>query len=116
MLLKQFHGMIEAVNTTINERYDLNGDQSWAETGDRYLLKLFRDFVFHQVDSSGNPVLNIGHMLGCLNKLDAGTEERICLTSRDEQTSFIVSYKELKKQLGNAFGELQKASKHGRGQ
>ncbi|KFA76223.1 hypothetical protein S40288_07672 [Stachybotrys chartarum IBT 40288] len=101
--------------STVNERYDLNGDQSWAETGDRYLLKLFRDFVFHQVDSNGNPVLDIGHMLGCLNKLDAGTEERICLTSRDEQTSFIVSYKELKKQLGNAFGELQKASKHGRG-
>jgi hypothetical protein len=22
---------------------------SWSETGDRYLLKLFRDFVFHQV-------------------------------------------------------------------
>ena len=21
----------------------------WSETGDRYLLKLFRDFVFHQV-------------------------------------------------------------------
>lgn len=24
-------------------------DPTWAETGDRYLLKLFRDYVFHQV-------------------------------------------------------------------
>jgi PAB-dependent poly(A)-specific ribonuclease subunit 3 len=79
------------------------------------MLKLFRDYVFHQVDSSGNPVFDMGHMLRCLNMLDAGTEERICLTSRDEQTSFIVTYKELKKQLGNAFSELQKTSKQGRG-
>ena len=24
-------------------------DQAWAETGDRYMLKLFRDYIFHQV-------------------------------------------------------------------
>ncbi|POR35053.1 PAB-dependent poly(A)-specific ribonuclease subunit PAN3 [Tolypocladium paradoxum] len=99
----------------VNERQEFDGDRSWSENGERYMLKLFRDYVFHQVDSNGNPVLDIGHMLRCLSRLDAGTDERICLTSRDEQTSFIVSYKELKKQLGNAFGELQKGSKQGRG-
>jgi PAB-dependent poly(A)-specific ribonuclease subunit 3 len=71
--------------------------------------------VFHQVDANGNPVLDAGHMIRCLSKLDAGTDERICLTSRDEQTSFLVSYKELKKQLSNAFGDLQKSSKQVRG-
>ncbi|PHH75537.1 hypothetical protein CDD83_4388 [Cordyceps sp. RAO-2017] len=99
----------------VNERQEFDGDRSWSENGERYTLKLFRDYVFHQVDGSGNPVLDIGHMIRCLNRLDAGTDERICLTSRDEQTSFLVSYKELKKQLGNAFGELQKGSKQGRG-
>ena len=99
----------------VNERYELNGDQSWAENGERYLLKLFRDYVFHQVDRDGNPVLDMGHMIRCLNKLDAGTDERLSLTSRDEQTSFLVSYRELKKQLGTAFGELQKSSKQGKG-
>lgn len=98
----------------INERHDVEGDRAWAENGERYMLKLFRDYVFHQVDGNGTPVLDMGHMLRCLNKLDAGTEERICLTSRDEQTSFIVSYKEVKKQLGNAFGELLKSNKSGR--
>lgn len=99
----------------VNERFEFNGDQAWSENGERYLLKLFRDYVFHQVDRDGNPVLDPGHMIRCLNKLDAGTEEKVCLTSRDEQTSFLVSYKELKKQLGNAFGELQKSSKQAKG-
>lgn len=98
----------------VNERQEFDGDRAWSENGERYMLKLFRDYVFHQVDSNGNAVLDIGHMLRCLNRLDAGTEERICLTSRDEQTSFIVSYKELKKQLSSAFGELQKTSKQAR--
>ncbi|KJZ71303.1 hypothetical protein HIM_09313 [Hirsutella minnesotensis 3608] len=99
----------------VNERPEFDGDRAWSENGERYMLKLFRDYVFHQVDSNGNPVLDIGHMIRCLNRLDAGTDEKICLTSRDEQTSFLISYKELKKQLGNAFGELQKGSKHARG-
>lgn len=24
-------------------------DPAWAETGDKYILKLFRDYVYHQV-------------------------------------------------------------------
>ena len=99
----------------VNERQEYDGDRTWSENGERYMLKLFRDYVFHQVDGHGTPVLDPGHMVRCLNKLDAGSDERICLTSRDEQTSFLVSYKELKKQLGAAFGELQKGPKQGRG-
>ncbi|KAL7916324.1 kinase-like domain-containing protein [Trichoderma velutinum] len=99
---------------TVNERQEFEGDRAWSENGERYMLKLFRDYVFHQVDSNGNPVMDIGHMIRCLNKLDAGVDERICLTSRDEQTSFVVSYKELKKQLVNAFNELIKATKPSR--
>lgn len=33
----------------MNERPETDMDPGWSETGDRYLLKLFRDFVFHQV-------------------------------------------------------------------
>ncbi|OLN86109.1 PAB-dependent poly(A)-specific ribonuclease subunit PAN3, partial [Colletotrichum chlorophyti] len=95
----------------VNERQEFDGDRAWSENGERYMLKLFRDYVFHQVDSNGNPVVDMGHIIRCLNRLDAGSDDRICLTSRDEQTSFVVSYKELKKQLGNAFGELLKAGK-----
>ncbi|TQS33112.1 hypothetical protein Golomagni_06555 [Golovinomyces magnicellulatus] len=100
---------------TVNERQEFDGDRAWSENGERYMLKLFRDYVFHQVDGSGNPVLDMGHMVRSLNKLDAGTDEKVCLTSRDEQTSFVVSYKELKKHLNGAFNDLQKGNKQRRG-
>ncbi|KAK7973407.1 hypothetical protein PG996_007634 [Apiospora saccharicola] len=95
----------------INERPEFENDPSWSENGERYQLKLFRDYVFHQVDSNGNPVVDMAHMLSCLNKLDAGSEERVYLTSRDHQTAFVVTYRELKKQVASAFNELLKPSK-----
>ncbi|KAI9325132.1 hypothetical protein BDR26DRAFT_879981 [Obelidium mucronatum] len=92
----------------INERPEFDMDPSWSETGDRYLLKLFRDYVFHQVDELGNPVVDVGHVLQCLNKLDAGVDERIMLMSRDEQSCLIVSYKELKQCIETSFGLLSR--------
>ncbi|CAG8954277.1 hypothetical protein HYFRA_00005898 [Hymenoscyphus fraxineus] len=92
----------------INERPEYDGDSNWSETGERYVLKLFRDFVFHQVNADGRPVVDMGHMISCLNKLDAGSQEKITLTSRDEQTVFIVTYNEMKKQVNSAWAELQK--------
>lgn len=95
----------------INERPEFDHDRQWSETGDRYFLKLFRDYVFHQVDANGNPVVDLGHVITCLNKLDAGIDERISLVSRDEQNVLIVSYKELKRGVENAFQDLLRAGK-----
>jgi PAB-dependent poly(A)-specific ribonuclease subunit 3 len=53
-------------------------------------------------------VVDLGHVLTCLNKLDAGSDERITLISRDEQSCYIVSYKELKKGIESAFQDLNK--------
>lgn len=88
-----------------------NPSSSWAETGERYYLKLFRDYVFHQVDANGHPVTNLAHVLDCLNKLDAGSEEKIALISRDEQNVLIVSYRELKRGVESAFQDLIKAGR-----
>ncbi|CAJ0750821.1 1125_t:CDS:10 [Entrophospora sp. SA101] len=92
----------------INERPEFDMDPSWSETGDRYLIKLFRDYVFHQVDENGYPVVNMAHVLTCLNKLDAGVDERIMLVSRDEQSCLIVSYKEIKNCIDSAFRDLSR--------
>ncbi|CAO3616928.1 unnamed protein product [Mucor hiemalis] len=54
----------------------------------------------------GVPVVDMAHVVTCLNKLDAGVEEKILLTSRDEQTSMIISYKELKASIGSAFNDV----------
>ncbi|XP_075230352.1 poly(A) specific ribonuclease subunit PAN3 isoform X2 [Lycorma delicatula] len=90
----------------INERPELNLDPSWAETGDRYMLKLFRDYLFHQVTDDGRPWLDMAHIVHCLNKLDIGSQEKICLMSRDEQSILVVTYSELKHCLEQSFEEI----------
>ncbi|KAJ7146020.1 hypothetical protein C8R44DRAFT_756377 [Mycena epipterygia] len=94
----------------INERPEFAREPRWSETGDRYIIKLFRDYVFHQIDETGNPVVNLSHVLTCLSKLDAGTDERVMLVARDEQSCLVVSYKEIKSCVESAFDELARAS------
>lgn len=74
------------------------------------MLKLFRDYVFHQVTDEGNPWLDMAHIVQCLNKLDVGVPEKISLVSRDEQSVLVVSYAELKHCLDQSFGELASTS------
>jgi PAB-dependent poly(A)-specific ribonuclease subunit 3 len=96
----------------INERPEFDHNTRWSETGERYQLRLFRDYVFHAVDAQGNPVTNLGHIITCLNKLDAGSLETVQLVSRDEQHQYIVSYKELKKGIETSFNELTRGRGH----
>merc|ERR1712025_465113 len=72
------------------------GDTAWAETGDRDMLKLFRDYVFHQTMEDGRPFLDMAHVIANLNRLDAGIPDLVCLMARDEQNVLVVSYLELK--------------------
>ena len=93
----------------INERPDgisAAGGNSWSETGDRYILKLFRDFVFHQTDDNGRAKIDFGHIAECLNKLDVGSDETILLASRDEKSVFVVTYLEVRRACEAAFAEL----------
>ena len=94
----------------LNERPEYEHDRTFSVQGPRAALGLFRDFVFHQVDAQANPVVDMGHILSCLNKLDAGIEERISLTARDEQSVIVVSYKELKGALEGMWQELVRRS------
>lgn len=91
----------------INDRPELRLDPTWSETGDRYMLKLFREYLFHQVTEDGTPWLDCGHVVSTLIKFDAGSPEKICLISRDEQHVLVVSFAELKKCFESAFSELQ---------
>ncbi|XP_078459104.1 PAN2-PAN3 deadenylation complex subunit PAN3 isoform X1 [Lampetra planeri] len=95
---------------TINERPEFQKDTTWSETGDRYLLKLFRDHLFHQVSEMGAPWVDIAHIVQCVNKLDAGTPEKLSLVSRDEKSVLVVTYADLKRCFDNAFSELLAAS------
>lgn len=79
----------------INERPEktLAGARDWSETGDRYILKLFRDFLFHQTQLDGTvPSLDAGHIIASLNKLDMGDPEKILLSSRNNKDLLVVSF------------------------
>jgi PAB-dependent poly(A)-specific ribonuclease subunit 3 len=123
------NGRLVRLLTKINfiiERPEYDDQRVWSETGERYLLKLFRDYVFHSVDEHGAPAVDMAHVLACMNKLDAGSDEKVMLVSRDEQNCFVASYKEvrrrylneltvltryqLKRQVDTAFNELCKPS------
>ncbi|CEP17331.1 hypothetical protein [Parasitella parasitica] len=39
----------------IDERPEFEKDARWSETGDRYIIKLFRDYIFHRVNEIGVP-------------------------------------------------------------
>lgn len=68
-----------------------------------FVLKLFRDFVFHARDESGKPSVDLSRILVNLNKLDVGIDEKILLVSSEEDTCMIVSYKEVKDILELSF-------------
>jgi len=95
---------------TVVDRTELNMDTAWSETGDRYMLKLFRDYMFHQVMEDGRPFLDMAHVITNLNRLDAGIPDKVCLMSRDEQNVLVVSYSELKNCLEQSYGEVLAAA------
>jgi PAB-dependent poly(A)-specific ribonuclease subunit 3 len=61
----------------------------------------------------GRPWLDMAHILACLNRLDAGLSERVCLMSRDEQNVLVVTYAELKQCLEQSFLECVHSSRVG---
>uniref|UniRef100_T1JCH4 PAN2-PAN3 deadenylation complex subunit PAN3 n=1 Tax=Strigamia maritima TaxID=126957 RepID=T1JCH4_STRMM len=96
----------------INERPEFSLDPTWSETGDRYMLKLFRDYLFHQVTEDGRPWVDMAHIVQCLNKLDAGVNEKIVLMSRDEQNVLVVTYSELKHCFETSYAEVVQTSQN----
>lgn len=63
--------------------YRLNLDAAWSETGDRYMLKLFRDYLFHAVTPDGRPWFDQAHLVHCLNQLDGGSSTKVISYDRD---------------------------------
>jgi PAB-dependent poly(A)-specific ribonuclease subunit 3 len=81
----------------VNERPEYARAPQWSETGDRYVLKLFRDYVFHQAMAEGAPSLDAGHVVSALNKLDSGDPEKILLSSRDNKDLLVVSFADVRR-------------------
>jgi len=90
----------------INERPENGVNRRWSQSGDCYVLTLFRDYVFHQADGAGNPVMDLGHVVTALNKVDAADEEKIVLSSRDGKSMMVVSFADVARCLDSAYQDL----------
>jgi len=90
----------------INERPELGRNRQWTESGDCYVLKLFRDYVFHQADEDGHAVMDVGHVVSSLNKLDAASMEEIVLASRDGKTLMVVTFADVARALEKSYMDL----------
>jgi len=62
--------------------------------------------VFHQADIGGRPVMDLGHVVSALNKLDAADEEMIVLVSRDGKNVMVVSFADVAWCLEKTYQEL----------
>ena len=47
------------------------------------MLKLFRDYMFHQVMEDGRPFMDMAHVISCLNRLDAGIPDKVTVVLMD---------------------------------
>ncbi|CBY14673.1 unnamed protein product, partial [Oikopleura dioica] len=74
----------------------LGQEQSWSESGERRLVRLFRNYLFRQRTDQGNPFLSISHVISSLNKLDVGSDEKIILNSNDDRTVILATYNDIK--------------------
>ena len=84
----------------------LLGDRQWCSTGDRYLLSLFRDCVFHSESADGRPLADLSFVVDQLNRLDVASSEKAMLSSRDGEAMLIVRYADLKQAVQQAMHEL----------
>ena len=99
--------LVAKINTILG-RTEHDRDRNWSEQGKYHPLVLIRDYIFHSVDAQGRAALDLGHVIGCLNKLDVGLEERVLLISRDEQSQIVMSWREVRALVESAWADLMR--------
>ena len=94
----------------IADRVNLLDDWRWSCTGDRYIVQLFKDYVFCQNDEMGRPFLDVGHVTDCLAKVDIGSFEPVMLMNRDGSSVLVTNYNDIRRCIESSFKEIADAS------
>ena len=89
----------------INQQY-LNDESNSSTNQDLEIISLFKDYLFYQLNENEQPIIDFGHVIDCLNKLDIGSNDKILLVTKDEESLLVISFKELKNCIGLAFHDL----------
>lgn len=67
-------------------------DQPWTETSDRYMLTLFRDYLFHQMSEDRRPWMDINQIIHSLTKLMVGSTEKVRFHTIDFEPVIFLKY------------------------
>lgn len=70
----------------------MNLEQPWAETGDRYMLTLFRDYLYHQMSEDRRPWIDINQIIHSLNKLLDGSSEKVVVKKPNHRALISLYY------------------------
>ncbi|KAL9652047.1 hypothetical protein ABK040_000388 [Willaertia magna] len=99
----EYHMKSLSSSTSGSGSSGMNGKQFLT---DRQTIKLFFDYLFVQISDTNQVILDLGHVVETLNKLDAGTNEKVLLMSRDEQSLIVITFKDLKNIVKTQFSSL----------
>jgi len=79
-----------------------NQGRSLVRSSENDVLRAFHDFIFALDDN----VADLPHVIECLNKLDAGSDERVALVSENQSYIFVVTFSEVKSVLNDVFERI----------
>lgn len=86
------------------------GEERWSALSERYIVGLFRDYLFFQRGSLNEPVLDLAHVFDGLAKCDSGAPESALLMSADGASVLLTPYKDIKRCIEKSFAELVAAA------
>lgn len=86
------------------------GEERWSALSERYIVGLFRDYLFFQRGSLNEPVLDLAHVFDGLAKCDTGAPESALLMSADGASVLLTPYKDIRRCIEKSFAELVAAA------
>ena len=101
--------LLTKVNSIADRPGGLLEDWKWAATGDRFLVGLFRDYLFFQADEFGRPTTDLSHVVDALAKVDVGSAESLMLSDREGGAVLVVSFMEIRRCIDSSFKQLVSA-------
>lgn len=69
----------------------------------RFILRMFNQYVFNQVDEQNRVRADWGHVFHTLNKLDCSSDELVQLISGDALTVMVIAYRDIRMLLDRVF-------------
>eukprot|EP01029_Cantina_marsupialis_P011130 TRINITY_DN24976_c0_g1_i1.p1 TRINITY_DN24976_c0_g1~~TRINITY_DN24976_c0_g1_i1.p1 ORF type:complete len:546 (+),score=124.66 TRINITY_DN24976_c0_g1_i1:1001-2638(+) len=89
----------------ITNRPENANNPNWKPTGNRYVLELFQHYLFHQLGAFQEPIVDFGHIIEGLMKLDVGYHEDILLNGSDNTHMLVTNFDVIRNLIKKTYKE-----------